>query len=62
MTDPKHNLLSRRQLLRQALGTSLCVPFANFLGASLLQAQTSAPAHPAAAIHAGGVALVAAKA
>jgi len=50
MTDPKHNLLSRRQLLRQALGTSLCLPFANFLGASLLQAQTSAPAHPAAPV------------
>ena len=48
MTDPKHNLISRRQLLRQALGTSLCLPFANFLGTSLAQAQTSASARPVA--------------
>jgi hypothetical protein len=48
MTDPKHNLISRRQLLRQALGTSLCLPFANFLGTSLVQAQTSASARPVA--------------
>jgi len=48
MTDPKHNLLSRRQLLRQVLGTSLCLPFADFLGTSPIAAQTPAPAHPAA--------------
>jgi hypothetical protein len=48
MTDPKHNLLSRRQLLRQVLGTGLCVPFADFLGTSLIAAQTSPAAHPAA--------------
>src|ERR1700722_7093703 len=27
MTDDKRRLLSRRQILRQALGTSLCPPF-----------------------------------
>jgi hypothetical protein len=47
MTDPKPNLLSRRQLLRQALGTSLCLPFANFLGTSPVHAQTSVPPRPA---------------
>jgi hypothetical protein len=50
MTDPIHNLISRRQLLRQVLGTSLCLPFADFLGTSPVQAQTSTPPHPAAPV------------
>jgi len=41
MTDP--NLLSRRQLLRQFMGTSLSLPFAKLLAASSAQAQPSAP-------------------
>jgi hypothetical protein len=49
MTDPKDNLLSRRQLLRQVLGTSLCLPFADLLEASRIEAQTPAPARTAAA-------------
>jgi hypothetical protein len=43
MTDAKPNLLSRRQMLRQVLGTSLCLPLAEFLAPLSLQAQSSAP-------------------
>jgi hypothetical protein len=43
MTDVKPPLVSRRQLLRQVLGTSICLPFAEFLAASYTEAQTSAP-------------------
>jgi hypothetical protein len=45
MTDPQPNPLSRRQLLRQVLGTSICLPFANLLPGLYADAQTSAPAH-----------------
>jgi hypothetical protein len=41
MTDTKPNLLSRRQILRQFLGTSLCLPFAKLLAASSTGAQPS---------------------
>jgi hypothetical protein len=41
-TDAKPNLLSRRQILGQALRTSLCLPFAEFLAASYTEAQSSA--------------------
>src|SRR6202166_226932 len=46
MTDDKRRLLSRRQILRQALGTSLGLPFTQFLRAS--DAQTPPPPVPAA--------------
>jgi hypothetical protein len=49
MTNPRTNLLSRRQLLRQVLGTSLCLPFADLLPTLYTEAQTSAKAHTAAA-------------
>jgi hypothetical protein len=43
MIDSKPNLLSRRRILRQALGTSLCLPFAKLLGALYVEAQPSNP-------------------
>ncbi len=43
MTDAKPNLLSRRQMLRQILGTSLCLPLAEFLPPLYTEAQSSAP-------------------
>jgi hypothetical protein len=43
-----HPNLSRRQILRQVLGTSLCLPFAGFLPALNTEAQTSAPVSSAA--------------
>ncbi|MGB9204158.1 MAG: glucoamylase family protein [Terriglobales bacterium] len=43
MTDAKPNLLSRRQMLRQVLGTSLCLPLAEFLAPLYTEAQSSAP-------------------
>jgi hypothetical protein len=43
MIDSKPNLLSRRRILRQALGTSLCLPFAKLLGALHVEAQPSNP-------------------
>ena len=43
MTDPNLNFLSRRQLLRQVLGTSLCLPCAELLSAICAEAQTAAP-------------------
>jgi hypothetical protein len=43
MTDAKPNLLSRRQMLRQVLGTSLCLPLAEFLAPWYSEAQSSAP-------------------
>jgi hypothetical protein len=43
MTYAKPNLLSRRQILRQILGTSLCVPFAEVLPALGMETQSSAP-------------------
>jgi hypothetical protein len=48
MTDVKPHLVSRRQILRQVLGTSLCLPFSEFLAASYTEAQTSAPIGSAA--------------
>jgi hypothetical protein len=50
MTDAEPNLLSRRQILRQVLGTSLFLPFAEFLAAPHTEAQTSALPHTAAAV------------
>jgi hypothetical protein len=47
MTDAKPNLLSRRQMLRQVLGTSLCLPFAELL-ALYGEAQLPAPVGSAA--------------
>jgi hypothetical protein len=47
MTDAKPNLLSRRQMLRQVLGTSLCLPFADLLalyGEALPPAPVGSPA------------------
>jgi hypothetical protein len=41
MTDSKP-LLSRRQILRQVLGTSFCLPFAKYLPAASISAQPSA--------------------
>jgi hypothetical protein len=43
MTDATPNLLSRRQILRQVLGTSLCLPLAEFLAPLYTEAQSSAP-------------------
>lgn len=43
MTDAKPNLLSRRQMLRQVLGTSLCLPLSEFLAPLYTEAQSSAP-------------------
>jgi hypothetical protein len=43
MNDAKPNLLSRRQLLRQVVGTGLCLPFAGSLGALYGKTQPSAP-------------------
>ena len=48
MTDLKSNLLSRRQMLRQVLGTSLCFPFAYLLAPPYTKAQSSAPEHSGA--------------
>jgi hypothetical protein len=49
MIDSKLNLFSRRQILRQVLGTGLCLPFAKYLPASSVSSQPSASAgHPAA--------------
>src|SRR6202162_798997 len=48
MTDSKTNLLSRRQVLRQVLGTSLCLPLAEFLTSLSTEAQTSPPVRTAA--------------
>ena len=44
MTDAERNLLSRRQMLRQVLGTSLCLPMANFMVA--LNTPEQAPLAP----------------
>jgi hypothetical protein len=48
MTDAKLNLFSRRQILRQVLGTSVCLPFADALSALHTEAQTSTSAGNAA--------------
>jgi hypothetical protein len=48
MTDAKPNLLSRRQILRQILGTSLVLPFAGLLPALRAEAESSAPVGSAA--------------
>jgi hypothetical protein len=42
MTDSKPNLLSRRKILRQVLGTSLCLPFAKYLPTLSAETQPSA--------------------
>ena len=48
MTDAKPNLLSRRQILRQVVGTSLCLPLAELLAPLYSEAQPSAPVGSAA--------------
>src|ERR1700693_1552277 len=48
MTDVKPNLLSRRQVLRQILGTSFGLPLAGLLPALRTEAQVSAPVGNAA--------------
>jgi hypothetical protein len=48
MTDAKPNLLSRRKILRQILGTSLGLPFAEVLPALCTEAKPSAPVGSAA--------------
>jgi hypothetical protein len=48
MTDAKPNLLSRRQILRQILGTSLGLPFAGVLPALCAEAKPSSPVGSAA--------------
>jgi hypothetical protein len=43
VTDAKPAPFSRRQILRQILGTSLCLRFAEFMSDSYVQAQPSSP-------------------
>jgi hypothetical protein len=43
MTDAKIKLLSRRQIMRQILGTSLCLPFSELLTTAYSETQSSAP-------------------
>src|ERR1700728_3861813 len=52
MIDSKINLFSRRQILRQGLGTGLCLPFAQYLPASFVSSQPSATAGNPAAVSA----------
>ena len=44
MIDSRQNLLSRRQILRQVLGTGLCLPFAEFMAGRDVHDQSAAPA------------------
>ncbi len=44
MTDARSTLLSRREMLRQVLRTSLCLPFAGLPAALYPETQPSAPA------------------
>jgi hypothetical protein len=48
MTEAKPNILSRRQILRQILGTSLGLPFAQVLPALCAEPKPSAPVGSAA--------------
>ncbi len=48
MTNAERTMLSRRQILRQVLGTGLCLPVADFLAALDVQEQLTAPADGAA--------------
>jgi len=48
MIESKPNQLSRRRILRQALGTSLCLPFAKLLRALYAETPPSAPSGGAA--------------
>jgi hypothetical protein len=52
MIDSKLNLFSRRQILRQVLGTGLSLPFAKYLPASSVSSQPSATAGSLAAVSA----------
>jgi hypothetical protein len=52
MIDSKLNLFSRRQILRQVLGTGLSLPFAKYLPASSVSSQPSATAGRPAAVSA----------
>jgi hypothetical protein len=52
MTDSKFNLLSRRQILRQVLGTGICLPFAKYLPAISVRPQPSATAGSTATVSA----------
>jgi hypothetical protein len=50
MSDAQSYLLSRRYILRQILGASLCLPFARARAALLTERQPSAPAGSAATV------------
>ena len=49
MTDFKSKALSRRQILRQVLGATVCLPLGRLVAPLYSQAQTLAPVHSAAA-------------
>jgi hypothetical protein len=48
MTNQKSKQLSRRKVLKQILGTGICIPCAQFLSIVPTSAQSRAPEHPAA--------------
>jgi len=48
MTNQKSKQLSRRKVLKQILGTGICIPCAQFLSLVPTSAQSRAPEHPAA--------------
>jgi hypothetical protein len=48
VTDFKSNVLSRRQILRQVLGTTLCLPLGRMFAPLYSQAQSSVPLHSTA--------------
>jgi hypothetical protein len=52
MTDAKPNLLSRRQILRQVLGTGLCLPLGGLLTSLDAKGQSPAPVGGAAGVQA----------
>ncbi len=48
MTNQKSKQLSRRKVLKQILGTGVCIPCVQFLSLVPTSAQSRAPEHPAA--------------
>jgi hypothetical protein len=48
MTNQKSKQLSRRKVLKQILGTGICLPCAQFLSLVPMSAQSRVPEHPAA--------------
>src|SRR5947208_11312951 len=48
MTNQKSKQLSRRKVLKQILGTGMCIPCAQFLSLVPTSAQSRVPEHPAA--------------